>query len=100
MDEFLVQALLEVQQYIVDGTKQGLSLKEIQTIYAVEKAVQSGELELPWSEEEAEEGLSTGVVEIVDTQRLMEMYPHPEFTKIACKWAYAKSPELFYTLWH
>lgn len=93
------QALLEIQQFIVDGTKQGLDLKEIHQIFAVEKAIESGEVALPWSQDQCEEGLATGVLELADTQRLMSTYPHPEFTPVACKWAYSKAPDLFYTLW-
>lgn len=88
--------LIVVQQYIVDGTNQGLDLSEIQKALAVEFAIQSGDVPLPWSQEEVEETANDHGPYLHLTQSLMAT--HPEFTLVAAKWAYAQSRDLFYTL--
>ena len=90
------EALHTVYQYVHAGAKQGLDLEKIQEAIAVELAIQSGDLALPWSQEDCEDFGGYGPT-IEDTQRLMAQ--HPEFTPVARAWAYGKSPEMFYTFW-
>lgn len=83
-----------VHNYIYDGAKLGLSQFHIQQALAVEFAIESGELPLPWSQEEIENALTWGYGPTIQgTQALMAT--HPEFTSVACGWAYHKDYNMF-----
>lgn len=82
------------QDYFYDGAKLGLTKIEVHQALAVELAIQSGDLALPWTEIEVERNGCYGYgPTIEDTRTLMAM--HPEFTPIACAWAYAKDYQMF-----
>lgn len=92
----LEESLGMVYDFTYAGAQQGLSLLEIQKVLAVEFAIQSGDLALPWSEDEVEEGLWNGGPHLQDVQNLMAT--QPDFTPVACGWAYHACPALFYML--
>lgn len=79
------------------GAQSGLTAYDVQLTIAVELAIQSGELALPWSQEEVEAGLPTGPVPMSHTRELMRSQPH--FNEIAKAWAYVKFPQFLYMLW-
>lgn len=93
MDESQATVLFE---FTYTGAQSGLTAYDVQLTIAVELAIQSGELELPWSQEEMD-NLPTSSVPISNTRNLMRI--HPEFTEIAKVWAYSKFPEFLYILY-
>jgi hypothetical protein len=89
-------AISQVYEYTMAGMRLGHSLSEIQKTLAVELAIQSGELALPWSEEELENDLWDGGPHYRDTyKRLCE---NPKFATLAYGWAYHKCHHMFYML--
>jgi hypothetical protein len=90
------ESLGTVYDFTAAGTKQGLDLKQIQEFIAVELALESGELALPWSQEVVESNVSNYGPTIEDVQQLLAT--HPEFLPVACGWAYGKSYSMFYML--
>lgn len=92
----LGDSISTVYTFTEQGTKLGLPLHRIQELIAVELSIESGELALPWSEDEIEQGCWGYGPTIEDVQKLLET--HPEFLPIACGWAYGKSYQMFYML--
>lgn len=93
------EAISTVYDFTIGGTKQGLNLAQIQMLVAVELAIQSGEVPLPWSQEVVESSVGGYGPTVEGVQGLLAT--HPEFAKVAAGWAYGKSYNMFYMLhWH
>ena len=68
-----------VYDFTMAGAKLGLDLKQIQELVAVEMAIQSGELELPWSQEEIEQQAQGYGPELKDTYKLTVLMAEQNF---------------------
>jgi len=86
-----------IYEFAAAGTKQGLDLKSIQEIIAVEFAIESGSIPIPWSQEECENGVDETGALLENTQALIAM--HPEFVQVAATWAWEQYGFMFYLLW-
>lgn len=82
--------------HIDAAAREGMDFKTAQQAAAVDLAIQSGEMSLPWSQEECESFSGDGP-DLESIQELMDK--HPEFTPVACAWAYAGAPALFPALY-
>lgn len=80
--------------FLYQGAQLGMSEDDVYAALAVELAIESGDIPLPWSQEECEENLPSGPLEITYTLDLMKT--QPEFTPIACAWAYTQDEFIFY----